>query len=838
MIDGPGKIPIDLISGHLPAVHQTESRWALGYVPLIRGPDDGRKPELIRVLIVHPGSPEQPLQCSIEVVMLPRLEVERNIKKKDEVDRIVEAYRSFGREHQYTALSYSWGEQRPSEPIQIIQRDSTEILSLPVTKNLKDALVQLRHVSEKRTFWADAICMNQNDRAEKSQQLPLMPRIYGEAKNVCVWLGVEGSDQHANRAFGLIQKIRKWKDYEKVVEEKTTCEEWDSFIALMKQGWFQRRWIIQEIVLAGVDQADIWWGSMRIPWIEFAQAVSIFEDELRDRVKKLFRLNPKYANRPDMFGEVREFNASTLVKVTANIVSRRDDGRVVRKRETLESLISTLTSFISGQAHDAVYAILSLAKDAAAGPPTVDLKMELKFEDMPPSLIQGCNIHSPSSMVWKLILALLPGGLTYLARWLFQRYPHLVSEAYAKLPQVHGLHSNIYFRTAVTLAVLSTVLMAVVFCISIAHGLLFRLYRRILYMLPLNVAIRFFSATVDRNGEKTILPLETCQCTRKLRILNSAMRRLKHRRFPVDYEKGFADVCEDLYIFATHQSLSLDLIFRPWCPIPPRITVLSNGKRKWLPTWVRSLEDGRAYKPSEDGNSMKRVNADTLVGLPGASPYQASGLYRTGWRFVRDGETQILRAHGFQLDVISEVSDAAENGSIPRSWLKEYKRSTESGSNEVSSQFWRTMVAGKGPNGQHLPLSYSLLAEDFFKTDDGLNLMVERHDTTNPMLKSFLDHVMSVIWNRRLARTTKLGQLALLPYATEPRDIICILYGCSVPVVLRKMEDEKTSSGEELWELIGECYVYDMMAGEALAEKRRRIDGEKDFYSDRDFNIR
>jgi len=45
-------------------------------------------------------------------------------------------------------------------------------------------------------------------------------------------------------------------------------------------------------------------------------------------------------------------------------------------------------------------------------------------------------------------------------------------------------------------------------------------------------------------------------------------------------------------------------------------------------------------------------------------------------------------------------------------------------------------------------------------------------------------------------------------------DIICVLYGCSVPVVLR----EKEENGKKIWLLIGECYVHEIMDGEAVED--------------------
>jgi hypothetical protein len=51
---------------------------------------------------------------------------------------------------------------------------------------------------------------------------------------------------------------------------------------------------------------------------------------------------------------------------------------------------------------------------------------------------------------------------------------------------------------------------------------------------------------------------------------------------------------------------------------------------------------------------------------------------------------------------------------------------------------------------------------------------------------SFLRRVQQVIWNRSLARSQLMHSLCMVPKATEVGDIIAILYGCSVPVVLRK----------------------------------------------------
>jgi hypothetical protein len=70
-----------------------------------------------------------------------------------------------------------------------------------VRSNLYHALLELqKSPSHILPVWIDAICINQNDTAEKEmQQLPLMRQIYKQAKLVLVWLGKD--DKHSDLAM-------------------------------------------------------------------------------------------------------------------------------------------------------------------------------------------------------------------------------------------------------------------------------------------------------------------------------------------------------------------------------------------------------------------------------------------------------------------------------------------------------------------------------------------------------------------------------------------------------------------------------------------------------------
>jgi Heterokaryon incompatibility protein (HET) len=62
-------------------------------------------------------------------------------------------------------------------------------------------------------------------------------------------------------------------------------------------------------------------------------------------------------------------------------------------------------------------------------------------------------------------------------------------------------------------------------------------------------------------------------------------------------------------------------------------------------------------------------------------------------------------------------------------------------------------------------------------------------------------------WKRRLITTNK-GFIGYAIREVRPGDKICVLFGCSAPVILRHVQDQH--------HLIGECYLHGVMKGEAL----------------------
>lgn len=77
---------------------------------------------------------------------------------------------------------------------------------------------------------------------------------------------------------------------------------------------------------------------------------------------------------------------------------------------------------------------------------------------------------------------------------------------------------------------------------------------------------------------------------------------------------------------------------------------------------------------------------------------------------------------------------------------------------------------------------------------------------------ALFSQIAEVSSGRRLAWTDK-GYLALIPAVSAPGDVIALLRGGRVPFVLR--------AGESGWRLVGPCYVYGIMEGEAFDEDLR-----------------
>jgi hypothetical protein len=320
------------------------------------------------------------------------------------------------------------------------------------------------------------------------------------------------------------------------------------------------------------------------------------------------------------------------------------------------------------------------------------------------------------------------------------------------------------------------------------------------------------------------------------RFIEQLSRKIVAKAYYVNYEQPVSDVFVDFVEFSISQSdptRALDIICRPWAPVQggevlqsdegeplrakleEKVSKRHDGLGKdTVPSWIPSIE-GAAYGLEPKSKVMVRINPDTLVGIPPDRNYTAAGSmsvtkalrFEQGvTRFSKYKNLNDLHYHsmfveGFIVDTVDIVKTASRRGDIPKDWarLGGQRASKNDQWPGLPEEYWRTLVADRGKNGnppRHYPRlinqALSMSAKgDAFDTQRWID-----HPDCQ-VVSDVLERVQSVIWNRRLIRTGD-GRLGLVPEYTKKGDLIAILYGCSVPVVLRRFTKTVEEQKEEI----------------------------------------
>ncbi|KAH7351306.1 heterokaryon incompatibility protein-domain-containing protein [Rhexocercosporidium sp. MPI-PUGE-AT-0058] len=193
----------------------------------------------------------------------------------------------------FEALSYVWGDSKPVMSIYLEEESKS------ISFNLGLALARLRLEDKERIVWIDALCINQDDLAERSQQVQLMVDIYTRCTRVVIWMGPGHMDDRViPAAFRLMHKTAEYiseevgKPIEKVcavdiAQLPTETESspiratrdlpaprtppWGPAAFFFHLPWFRRMWIAQEVAFA---PATVYIGKLEIDWDVVAMAAS------------------------------------------------------------------------------------------------------------------------------------------------------------------------------------------------------------------------------------------------------------------------------------------------------------------------------------------------------------------------------------------------------------------------------------------------------------------------------------------------------------------------------------------------------------------------------------
>lgn len=201
----------------------------------------------------------------------------------------------------YDALSYTWG---CSERNKILQ---TPEGILPITTSLFNALSRVRSPAHDICIWADGICINQDDPAEKEHQVKYMGEIYRWAETVLIYLGE--AENESDLAFELLHNFVlnygavSESSLDTVTEPQARAtiahlcsKDWEPVRAIFRRPWFRRAWVVQEFLLAknAMFICGEWKGYWTNLWIPTWLGVRIFPRDGAQPAVKSTELFPNW----------------------------------------------------------------------------------------------------------------------------------------------------------------------------------------------------------------------------------------------------------------------------------------------------------------------------------------------------------------------------------------------------------------------------------------------------------------------------------------------------------------------------------------------------------------
>lgn len=178
----------------------------------------------------------------------------------------------------YECVSYAWGDHEDTKPVIINEKN------VVITGNLYDVLRHIRSKIKTVVVWADAICINQLDKNEKSHQVVLMTEIYRLCSKVYIWLGLPEPGSLTGNPFEFLEHFIQGKhfydfpgfDRDKstgrwIWKENEACSNiLNDFLQVVKSSWWTRAWTVQECLLPRDNL--VMFGTWTMKWDDMLKA--------------------------------------------------------------------------------------------------------------------------------------------------------------------------------------------------------------------------------------------------------------------------------------------------------------------------------------------------------------------------------------------------------------------------------------------------------------------------------------------------------------------------------------------------------------------------------------
>ena len=257
---------------------------------------------------------------------------------------------SLDRETPYQALSYCCGTAGRTE---VMLCNGHKHYIQPSLNNALKAFRQSKF--QDFLLWTDAVSINQADKAELSEQIPLMRRIYAEAAGVFVYLGE--ADRQWSLGLDLLHRLAFLQQHQKdrsrgesilgdILIQSQEHPSWRQYFRMFVSPWFRRTWILQEIALA--QKATVAIGRYLTPWYALDQSVQFLETYTKYFIALVLR-------QPDLFSIHEGFIGFGKIRSVIRLIGKPN--------LTLSNVLRETQEFHVSDERDKVIGVLGLVKD-------------------------------------------------------------------------------------------------------------------------------------------------------------------------------------------------------------------------------------------------------------------------------------------------------------------------------------------------------------------------------------------------------------------------------------------------------------------------------------------
>ena len=266
----------------------------------------------------------------------------------------------------YKAISYCWGD--PTATSRALFKNGSYS---PLTKSATEVLMYIVACDQDNYFWIDQICINQSDPVEKAAQVALMGDFYAFSLRVIVWLGI--GDEKRERVIKLGEQLfcllAKGEDLSEERIESLALRSgmdppWDALIDFLWNPWFNRLWVMQEVVMAPAGSQ----GGCGSNGVTLAmKGLEFCFDRLASIVQRI-EGNEDFANLLVDKGETLRYleriNRTPYGVLAIQHFLHFRSRRVREEEITLQRALYRSSNFQTSDARDQVYAVLGMTSDA------------------------------------------------------------------------------------------------------------------------------------------------------------------------------------------------------------------------------------------------------------------------------------------------------------------------------------------------------------------------------------------------------------------------------------------------------------------------------------------